>query len=92
MGYNYVFKLYVVGGTPTSKEAIANVKKILQDAGLKYSLEVIDVLDHPELVVDAGVAATPTLIKESPLPTKKIIGKLDDKNRVLTKLGLNKVV
>ena len=85
---NYILKLYVVSSTTVSKAAESNLKKMLKEAGIEYSLEIIDVLERPELAVDAGIAATPTLVKESPLPVKKLIGKLDDKQKVLADLGI----
>lgn len=88
MGKNYIFKLYVVNTTAVSEQAKANLGKILKEAGVKYSLEVIDVLEQPELAVTAGIAATPTLVKVAPLPEKKIIGKMEDKAKILTLLDI----
>ncbi len=85
---NYVFKLYVVNTASASQKTIRHIKKILEKAGIKYSLEVIDVLENPELAVDAGIAATPTLVKEAPPPIKKIVGRLDDKSKILADLGI----
>lgn len=85
---NYVFKLYVVNTASASQKIVKKIKKFLDEAGIKYSLEVIDVLENPELTVDAGIAATPTLVKEAPPPVKKIVGRLDDKQKVLAGLGI----
>jgi circadian clock protein KaiB len=88
MGDKYDFKLYVVGSTSTSKQAITNLKKIFDEIKIEYSLEIIDVLEHPDIAVNAGIAATPTLVKEAPSPVKKIVGKLDDKQKILAGLGI----
>jgi len=85
---NYVFKLYVVNTASASQKIVKKIKKILDEAGIKYLFEVIDVLENPELTVDAGIAATPTLVKEAPPPVKKIVGRLDDKQKVLVGLGI----
>lgn len=52
-----------------------------------YDLKIIDVLKNPQLAEDDKILATPTLIKVLPLPLRKIIGDLSDKEKVL--LGLN---
>ncbi|MFC1886871.1 circadian clock KaiB family protein, partial [Thermodesulfobacteriota bacterium] len=54
----------------------------------EYSLEVIDVLDRPDLAGQDRIIATPTLVKVSPDPVRKIIGDLSMKGRILQALGL----
>ena len=88
----YKLKLYIVGETRNTKRLLDDLKLILEK-GLKelYSLEVIDVLDHPQRAIDDKIFATPTLVKVDPPPVKKIIGNLGDKEIVLEKLGLYSV-
>lgn len=85
---NLSLKLYVVSDTAVSKESIANIKKFLDEEKIDYSLKIVDVLSCPEETVNAGVVATPTLIKELPLPEKKIIGAIKDKKKLLDDLEI----
>jgi circadian clock protein KaiB len=79
--------LFVTGESLRSSTAIANLRRICEEelAGL-YDLEIIDVLESPELAEDARILATPTLIKSLPPPLRRVIGDLSDKEKVL--LGL----
>jgi circadian clock protein KaiB len=80
-------RLYITGATPRSMKAIANMKAICEgELEGNVDLQVIDVLEHPQLAEDEKILATPTLIKEVPPPLRRIIGDLSDKERVL--LGL----
>ena len=84
---NFVLKLYVTGSSPRAEQAVANLKRICEeDLQGDYELEVIDVLEHPELAESDRVLATPTLIKQLPPPLRRVIGDLSDKDKVL--LGL----
>jgi len=89
MAAKYILKLYITGQTVNSEKAIKNLKAVL-DTQLKelYSLEVIDVLKHPQLAEEDKILATPTVMKVSPPPARKIIGDLSDKEKVLSGLGL----
>ena len=85
----YDFKLYVIGRTPKSVEVIEELVKLLEDAlESHYHLEVIDIIESPELAEKDNILATPTLQKVSPEPVRKIIGDLSDKERILLALGL----
>ncbi len=78
-------KLYVTGQTPRSQRAIAQSRQIVQ--GLEADLKIIDVLENPQIAEDDAILATPTLIKASPAPIKRIIGDLSDSRKV--RLGLD---
>ncbi len=85
----YELKLYVVGRTPKSVEVIEELVKLLEDAlDSHYHLEVIDIIESPELADKANILATPALERVAPGPVRKIIGDLSDKERVLLALGL----
>ncbi len=85
---NYVLKLYITGKSPRADRAIANIKRICQDElSNQYDLVIIDVLERPELAEQAKIIATPTLIKELPLPLRRVIGDLSNTEKVL--LGLD---
>ncbi|MBE9189361.1 circadian clock protein KaiB [Gloeocapsopsis crepidinum LEGE 06123] len=85
----YVLKLYVTGNTYRSVQAIKTLKKILEEEfqGV-YALKVIDVLKNPQLAEEDKILATPTLAKILPLPVRKIIGDLSDREKVLIGLDL----
>jgi len=84
----YILKLYVTGQTANSLRAISNLKKLLAEKlyGV-YELQIIDVLKHPQLAEDEKILATPLLARALPLPMKRIIGDLSNKEKVL--LGLD---
>ena len=82
-------RLYVAGQTPKSLLAFANLKKICEEH-LKgeYRIEVIDLLENPQLAKGDQIFAIPTLVRKLPEPIKKIIGDLSNKERVLVGLNL----
>ena len=80
--------LYVTGGSINSDAAIRNIKNILKKHKVKFSLDVIDIVEKPDLAEEHKILATPVLIKESPLPFKKVVGDLSDEGIVLGILGL----
>jgi circadian clock protein KaiB len=82
-------RLYVAGQTPRSIAAFANLKKICEEhlAG-QYSIEVIDLLKHPQLASGDQILAIPTLVRKLPEPVRKIIGDLSDTERTLVGLNL----
>lgn len=85
----YVLKLYVAGNTPNSIRALRTLKNILeQEFKGVYALRVIDVLKNPQLAEEDKILATPTLAKVLPLPVRRIIGDLSDRERVLIGLDL----
>jgi circadian clock protein KaiB len=85
----YVLRLYVSGMTPTATRAIRNIKAICEErlAG-RYELEVVDVYQQPQLAKREQIVAAPTLIKKLPLPLRRIIGDMSNKNHVLLGLEL----
>ncbi len=83
----YLLKLYVAGSSPRTSLAITNLRRICEeDLAGQYDMEVIDVLEFPQLAEDERILATPTLIKTLPPPLRRVIGDLSDKEKVL--LGL----
>ena len=83
----YILTLYVTGTSPRTRIAIDNLDRICkQELDGRYELEIVDVLEHPQRAEDEKILATPTLIKQLPLPLRRVIGDLSDKEKVL--LGL----
>lgn len=70
-------RLFVAGATARSRQAVLRVRQLCE-AEMKdnYELEVIDVYQQPEAARDHQIVATPTLIKEFPLPARRFIGNL----------------
>jgi circadian clock protein KaiB len=85
-------KLYVTGASPRTERAIANLRHICESelAG-RYTLAIVDVLEDPEAAERDRVLATPTLIKELPLPLRRVIGDLSDRAKVLLALEVRPV-
>ena len=82
-------RLYVAGQTPRSRTAFANLKEICEEhLADRYSIEVIDLLEHPQLSKGDQILAIPTLVRRLPKPMRKIIGDLSDTERVLIGLDL----
>ena len=84
-----LLRLYVAGQTPKSLTAFANLRKICEThlAG-RYEIEVIDLLERPQLARGDEIIAIPTLVRKLPEPIKKLIGDLSDTERVLVGLQL----
>ena len=82
-------RLYVAGQTPKSLAAFANLKR-LSEEHLKgrYTIEVIDLLQTPQLAKDDQILALPTLVRKLPSPVRRIIGDLSNTERVLVGLDL----
>lgn len=85
-------RLYIAGQTPNSVAAIANLKKICADKLRgKYRIEVVDLLEKPQLAKGDQIIAIPTLVRKLPPPVKKIIGNLSKTENVIVGLDLQPV-
>lgn len=85
----YRLRLYIAGQTPNSVTAIANLKKICEDKLRgKYLIEVVDLLEKPQLAKGDQIIAIPTLVRRLPPPVKKIIGNLSKTESVIVGLDL----
>ena len=82
-------RLYVAGQTQKSLTAFANLKRICEEhlAG-KYKIEIIDLLQNPQLARGDQILAIPTLVRKLPTPIKKIIGDLSNTERVVVGLDM----
>jgi circadian clock protein KaiB len=88
-GKAYRLRLYVAGKTPKSVQALRNLKQICEEhLQGRYEIEVIDLLENPQLAKGDQILALPTLVRRLPEPIKKIIGDLSNKERVLVGLDL----
>lgn len=88
-GTKYELRLYVAGQTVKSLNAFANLKKICEThLPGEYRIEVIDLLENPQLASGDQILAIPTLVRKLPKPIKKVIGDLSNTLRVLVGLDL----
>jgi len=88
----YRLRLYIAGQTPNSIAAITNLKKICEDKLKgKYRIEVVDLLEKPQLAKGDQIIAIPTLVRKLPPPVKSIIGNLSQTESVLVGLDLQSV-
>jgi circadian clock protein KaiB len=85
----YLLRLYVTGMTPRSARAVKNLRAICDEClEGRYDLEVIDIYQQPVLAKGEQIIAAPTLIKKLPLPMRRIIGDMSNRERVLLGLDL----
>ena len=88
----YKLRLFITGSTIRSVLALANLKRVCEEyLKGRYELEVIDLYQHPSLAKGEQIIAAPTLIKKLPLPFRRIIGDMSDKDKVLLGLDLKEV-
>lgn len=82
-------RLYVAGMTPKCLAAFENLQRICEEhLQGQYSIEIIDLLENPQLAQGDQILAIPTLVRKLPPPLKKIIGDLSNEERVLVGLDL----
>jgi circadian clock protein KaiB len=86
-------RLYIAGNTPKSVTALQNLKKYCEEH-LKdqYTIEVIDLLVHPQLAAGDQILAIPTLVRKVPVPIRKIIGDLSNEEKVLVGLNIRPLI
>lgn len=88
-GEAFSLRLYVAGQTPKSVLAFRNLKRICDEhLRGRYEIEIIDLLENPQLARGDQILAVPTLVRRLPEPIKKIIGDLSNTERVLVGLDL----
>ena len=89
MSKKYELRLYVAGKTQKSVTALNNLKKYCEEHLTdQYVIEVIDLLEHPQLAEGDQILAIPTLVKKVPEPVRKIIGDLSNQEKVLVGLDI----
>ena len=82
-------RLYVAGNAPKSRAAFENLSRLCEEhlAG-RYRIEVIDLLQNPQLAEGDQIVAIPTLVRMLPEPLCKIVGDLSNSERMLVGLQL----
>jgi circadian clock protein KaiB len=85
----YELRLYVAGQTSRSVSALANLKRICEEhLEGRYRIEVIDLLENPQLARGDQIFALPTLVRKLPEPIRKLVGDLSNTERTLVGLDL----
>jgi circadian clock protein KaiB len=85
----YELRLYVAGQTSRSLAALGNLKRICEEhLQGRYRIEVIDLLEHPQLARGDQILALPTVVRKLPEPIRKLVGDLSDTERALVGLDL----
>jgi circadian clock protein KaiB len=82
-------RLYVAGQSPKSLKAYANLIRMCEEhLEARYDVEIVDLVENPQLAAGDEIVAIPTLVRRLPAPMRKIIGDLSDSDRVLVGLQL----
>jgi circadian clock protein KaiB len=89
----YVLRLNVAGITPKSEQAIKSVKEVCeQRLKGRYNLEIIDIYQHAGALKQDQIVVAPTLVKKLPLPLRRLIGDMADRDKILIGLDLARML
>jgi circadian clock protein KaiB len=84
----FVLTLFITGQTVRSQRAVANLRELCERLADRCKLNIVDVLERPQLAEDDKVLATPTVIRHRPLPVRRVIGDLSDAEKLVLWLDL----
>jgi circadian clock protein KaiB len=85
----YALTLFVSGASGSSAQAIANVREICDEhLSGRHQLRIVDLNQEPALAGQRHVLATPTLVKDHPLPVRMLVGDMSDHVRILRALDV----
>jgi circadian clock protein KaiB len=88
-GTRFKFELYVAGDAQNSTLAVANLNAFCRKHHLdRQDIEVVDVFREPKRALADGIFMTPTLIRSSPSPLRRIVGTLSETQPLLEAFGL----
>lgn len=88
-GELWELRLYVAGQSSKSLTAFSNLRTICEQyLPGKYTIEVVDLLDTPQLAKGDQILAIPTLVRKLPEPIRKIVGDLSNTEKTLVGLQL----
>ena len=89
-GQMYTLRLFVSGASRRSLQAIDNLKRLCEENFPdQYQLEVIDIYEQPGVAATEQLLAVPTLIKDFPLPVRRLIGNMSNTQDTLKHLGVS---
>ena len=82
--------IYIANHTPGAIRAIRNLRAICADLKehTNYEIEIVDITQDPDRAESDRVLATPMVIRRLPLPIRRVIGDLSDREQVLYGLKL----
>ncbi|WP_370324689.1 circadian clock KaiB family protein [Euzebya sp.] len=81
--------LYVAGRTPRADRTVDELQAVVADElDVAVTVSIVDVLERPDLAEESLILATPTLVRESPRPARRLIGDMTDTRSVLEALGV----
>jgi len=84
-----VLTLYVSGPSPRTDVAVANLHRLQAHCRRPHcEIVIVDVTEHPDRAEAAHILATPTLVREQPLPVRRVVGDLSDLDQVMAVLGV----
>jgi len=85
-------RLYVAGQSPKSVAAIANLRRLCEEyLPGRHTIEIVDLIQHPQLARGDQIVAIPTLVRKLPEPIRKIIGDLSNTERALVGLQIRQL-
>ncbi|MGK9055485.1 circadian clock KaiB family protein [Neorhizobium petrolearium] len=90
LAFRSALRLYVAGGTPGARRALESRKALIKAVAGEMDIEIIDILERPDLAEAAGILATPTLSDESVNPPRRMVGDISDTAQVLEFFGFRK--
>ena len=85
---SYSFRLYVTGETTLSREAESNLHALCKNRLDDYEIEIVDILERPDVAEKEHIIATPTVMRLAPSPHLRVIGDLSDQERAALAFGL----
>ena len=89
----YELTLFVSGASTLAARAIANARRLCElHCNGRYRLLVVDIHEDPSSLMTSNLLATPTLIKTSPGPERRVVGDLSHGERVVEALDLPAVL
>lgn len=89
---SFKFRLFVAGDATNSSQAVANLRALCREyLPDMHSIEIVDVFREPGRALADGVFLTPTLIKLTPAPVRRIVGTLSGTGTVLHALELESI-
>jgi len=89
----YELRLYLAGHSPRSVRAVENLRRTCEEyLPGRYRIELVDLLENPQLARGDEIIAVPTLVRKMPEPVRRIIGDLSDTEKLLVGLQLRSAV
>ena len=83
----WLLKLYVSGKGWLTARARENLERLCREhVQDRYRIDVIDLQENPLLAREHGIVAVPTVVREAPVPIRKMCGDFSDAERALYSL------